>query len=388
MIVVRQQLERAMPWKECSQMSSRLEFVLLALAPGANMTALSRAAGVSRKTGYKWRNQYLEHGVEGLTDRSRRPRSSPKRSSAELEARVVSLHKAYPCWGARKLQALLPEEFATTHPNTIAAILRRNGCGIVPNADVSEPANKRFEHEAPNLLWQMDFKGHIALTGRRSGRCHPLTVLDDHSRFAISLTACAGETGEQVRAALTLAFQMYGLPERMTCDNGPPWGTSGHGTLSRLEIWLLRLGIKVGHSRPFHPQTQGKDERFHRTLKRELLDRFGFNSIDACQSAFDGWRDQYNLIRPHAALGQKPPISRYAASGRPFPALLPAIEYDEGDDVRKVRRHGQLCFKGCDFFVGEGLTGEFVAVRPTNHDGIFTVVFCDREITRLDLTNR
>jgi transposase InsO family protein len=321
-------------------MSSRLEFVSLALAPGANIRALCRGFGISPKTGYKILARFKESGAEGLEDRSRRPHSSPRLSSAELEAQVVALHDTYPCWGPRKLRALLPEGGDKPHPNTIAAILRRNGRRIVPNADATDLAPGRFEHEASNLLWQMDYKGHIALTGRGAGRCHPLTILDDHSRFSISLTACSGETGALVRAALTNAFQKYGLPQRITCDNGPPWGTSGHRTLSRLAVWLIRLGIDVSHSRPFHPQTQGKDERFHRTLKRELLDRFGFNSIDACQSAFNSWRDQYNLIRPHEALGQKPPISRYVPSARPFPAQLPAVEYDEGDDVRKVRQHG------------------------------------------------
>jgi transposase InsO family protein len=366
-------------------MSSRLEFVMLAQQPGSNMRALCDAYGISPKTGYKMLARFKEFGPEGLQDRSRRPHTSPRRSSAELEAQVVALHDAYPCWGPDKLLALLPAELDKPHPNTIAAILRRHGRRVVPNADITQPAKKRFEHEAPNLLWQMDFKGHIALTSQRASRCHPLTILDDHSRFAITLTACVGETGDQVRAAMTQAFKRYGLPERITCDNGPPWGTSGHGTLSRLEVWLMRLGIRVSHSSPFHPQTQGKDERFHRTLKRELLDRFGFNSIEACQDAFNVWRDRYNLIRPHEALGQKPPASRYVASARPFPELLPAIEYDEGDVVRKVRRHGQLHFKGRDFFVGEGLTDEHVAVRPTDEDGVFKVIFCHREICRLSL---
>ena len=369
-------------------MSSRLEFVMLAAAPGANMQSLCRSFGVSRKTGYKWLDLYLKHGEEGLKDRSRRPLSSPRRCNAELEAQVVALHDRYPCWGARKLCALLPEGGAKPHPNTIAAILRRHGRHLIPHVDVADTATKRFEHEAPNLLWQMDFKGHFALTDRRAGRCHPLTVLDDHSRYAVCLTACSGETGDQVQAALMHTFRIYGLPERITCDNGPPWGTSGHGTLSRLEVWLLRCGIRVSHSRPQHPQTQGKDERFHRTLKRELLDRSGFNSIQACQDAFNGWRDQYNLIRPHEALGQRPPVSRYTASARALPAQLPTVEYDDGDDVRKVRRHGQLHFKGRDYFVGEGLTGEFVAIRPTAEDGVFTVVFCDREVSRIDLADR
>lgn len=369
-------------------MSSRIEFVLLAAAPGANMTALCRSFGISRKTGYKLRDRYLELGEEGLRDKSRRPASSPNKTNAELEAQVVALHDAYPCWGARKLRALLPDGLDKPHPNTIAAILRRNGRQLVPHQDVAVGARKRFEHEAPNLLWQMDFKGHFALTDRRAGRCHPLTVLDDHSRFAVCLVACSGEDGKQVQTALTGTFRKYGLPERITCDNGPPWGTSGHDTLSRLKVWLMRLGIRVGHSRPYHPQTQGKDERFHRTLKRELLERAGFNSIEACQSAFNGWRDQYNLVRPHEALGQKPPVTRYARSARPFPEQLPPIEYDDSDDVRKVRQHGQLSFKGRDYFLGEGLTGELVAIRPSEKDGIYRVIFCDQEISQIELTNR
>ena len=373
-----------MPWKVNSQMSSRLEFAMLAAMPNTDMQALCRSFGVSRKTGYKWRNLYLKHGMEGLSDRSRRPLSMPRRCSTDLEEKVLALHDTYPCWGARKLRALLPDEIAP-HPNTIAAILRRHGRKLVPQADQTSPAKKRFEHEAPNELWQMDFKGHFALTDPRASRCHPLTVLDDHSRFAVVLTACSGETGDEVKAALTQAFRLYGLPERITCDNGPPWGTSGHETISRLEAWLIRLGVRVSHSRPYHPQTQGKDERFHRTIKRDLLARFGFNSIPAWQVAFDGWREQYNLIRPHEALGQKPPISRYHPSARAFPDQLPIVEYDDADIVRQVRRHGQLAFKGHDYFVGEGLTGERVAIRPLEEDGIFQVVFCDREVTQIDL---
>ncbi|MFL6673369.1 MAG: IS481 family transposase [Massilia sp.] len=374
-----------MAFKECSRMESRVEFAILAVVPGANMAALCRAFGISRKTGYDARRRYEESGIEGLQERSRRPLSSPNRSSAELEATVVALHDAYPCWGARKLQALLPEGIEKPHPNTIVAILRRNGRQILPQVDATEPARKRFEHEAPNLLWQMDFKGHFALTDQRAGRCHPLTVLDDHSRFSVCLTACSGETGGHVQAALTQAFHKYGLPERITCDNGSPWGTARQDGLTRVEVWLTRLGIKVSHSRPYHPQTQGKDERFHRTLKRELLNRFGFHSIEACQTAFDRWRDQYNLIRPHEALDLKAPITRYAASGRPFPAKLPPVEYDPADEVRKVRGSGQMLFKKREFFIGEGLSGEWVAVRSTPVDGIFTVFFCDREVRDIDL---
>lgn len=368
-------------------MSSRLEFVMLAQSPGAKMSELCTRFEISRKTGYKLLERFREHGEQGLTDRSRRPLSSPNRSSADLEAQVLALHDAYPCWGGRKLAALLPDGMAKPHHNTIDAILRRHGRQVVPQSDVREPATKRFEHAAPNLLWQMDFKGHFALTDNSAGRCHPLTVLDDHSRFAVSLTACAGETGAQVQAALAEAFRLYGLPERITCDNGAPWGTAGHGTLSKLAVWLIRIGIRVSHSSPHHPQTQGKDERFHRTLKRELIERTGFNSLETCQAAFDRWRDQYNLVRPHQALGQKPPISRYAPSARHFPVQLPQIEYDDGDIVRKVKGCGQINFKGRVHFVGEGLLGQTVALRPADQDGVYKVMFCHHEVNRLDLTS-
>jgi transposase InsO family protein len=366
-------------------MSSRLEFVMLARAPGANVRALCRAHGISPKTAYKLLRRFEESGIEGLQDRSRRPRTSPNRTASDLEAQVLALHEAYPYWGAGKLRALLPEGAPRPHHNTIAAILKRHGRQIVGATDSSTLAPSRFEHEAPNLLWQMDFKGHFALTDARAGRCHPLTVIDDHSRFALCLQAFSCETHENVQAALTQTFRRYGLPQRITCDNGGPWRIAGQDSISRLEAWLIRLGIRVSHSRPYHPQTQGKDERFHRTLKLELIDRTGFNSFAACQAAFDRWRDQYNLIRPHGALGQKPPGTRYAASARPFPEHLPPLEYNEGDSVIKVRKSGQIQFERRSFWIGEGLADQLVALRPSKVDGVYDVFFCDWQVRSVDL---
>lgn len=366
-------------------MSSRLEFVMLALAPGANIRALCRAHGISPKTGYKLLTRFKEFGIEGLQDRSRRPHTSPNRSTPELEAQVVALHDKYPCWGPAKLAALLPEESDRPHPNTVGAILRRHGRQIVGTPIKSDTAPSRFEHEAENLLWQMDFKGNIALTNRNAGRCYPLTVIDDYSRYAVCLAAFSRETSANVKAALTDTFRHYGLPQRITCDNGSVWRVAGTEYLSRLEAWLIRLGIQVSHSRPGHPQTQGKDERFHRTLKRELLDRRGFNSISECQKAFDTWRNEYNLVRPHYALGQKPPYTRYQQSARPFPERLPEIEYEDGDTVGRVRKNGEVYFKKHSIRVGEGLADEMVAFRPTEVDGIYKVYFCHREVLCVDL---
>lgn len=375
-----------MPWKETTLMSTRLEFVLLAQQPGANIAALCRNFGISRKTAYKWLERHRGQGNSGLQDRSRRPHASPASTHATLEAAILALNAEHPYWGARKLRTLLLAEAKPPHHSTIDAVLRRHGRTIL-GAPVrqEEVAPSRFEHAAPNLLWQMDFKGHFALTNARAGRCHPLTILDDHSRYNLCLSACGNEQRSTVQTALQATFERYGLPERMTADNGAPWGTSGRAGLSQLAVWLIRLGIRVGHSRPHHSQTQGKDERFHRTLKLELLQRNGFESLDACQFAFDRWRERYNTVRPHEALQQQTPISRYRASGRAFPSVLPPIEYPSGDTVRKVSDKGEISFQNRRYFIGEGLRTQLVAIKPTTIDDVFEVFFCHKEIRRINL---
>lgn len=378
-----------MTWKEATVMSTRLEFVLLAQRPNANIAALCRGYGISRKTAYKWIERYRLEGEAGLQDQSRKPLSSPTGVCRELEQRILVLNERYPYWGARKLRALLPDDLRLPHHSTIDAILARHGRQVVgAPAKAIAVAPSRFEHPAPNLLWQMDFKGHFPLTDAHAGNCHPLTILDDHSRFNLCLAACGNQWLSTVQGAMTHTFLNYGLPERITTDNGPPWGMSGRAGLSQLEVWWIRLGIRVSHSRPYHPQTQGKDERFHRTLKLELLERRGFHSLAACQSAFDGWRDRYNLVRPHEALGQLPPISRYEVSGRPFPLTLPSIEYEPQDAVRKVSHKGEISYQSRRIFIGEGLQKQIVAVRPATIDGVFDIYFCHHQIRQIDLRDK
>jgi transposase InsO family protein len=364
-------------------MSTRLEVVLLALRPDANIAALCRAFGISRRTAYKWLERYRLEGKDGLQDQSRRPHASPASSPAELETQVLDLNTRYPCWGARKLRSLLPASFNPPHHSTIEAILRRHGRQVMGAPIRQDEAPLRFEHPAPNLLWQIDFKGHFALTDRAAGRCHPLTILDDHSRFSLCLAACGNELRGTVQEAMTATFARYGLPERITADNGPPWGMTGCVGLTQLEVWLIRLGIRIGHSRAYHPQTQGKDERFHRTLKLELLERQGFHSLAACQVAFNVWRECYNLVRPHQALGQKPPVSRYRPSGRSLPAVLPAVEYPSSDIVRTVGNKGDISYQSERYFVGQGLKAQLVALKPTDTDGVLDVYFCHHLIRQI-----
>ena len=258
-----------MPWTVCDAMSQRREFVALAGAEGANMSELCRRFGISRRVGYKWRGRYEAHGEAGLADRSRRPRRSPGQTPEALEARVLELREAHPAWGGRKLRRRLLDlgEAAAPAPSTITEILRRNGRLDEAEAD-KHTAFTRFEHKAPNDLWQMDFKGHFAT---EAGRCHALTVLDDHSRYALELGACANERTETVQARLTSAFRRYGLPWRMLMDNGSPWGNSLEDRYTPLTVWLLRLGVAISHGKPYHPQTQGKDAHLQHPLAAQEL---------------------------------------------------------------------------------------------------------------------
>src|SRR4051794_11186408 len=283
-----------MPWWEVSAMSLRAEFVALAERDGANRRALCRRFGISPTTGYKWLMRHQRAGPDGLVDRSRRPHHSPSRTPAEVEALVVAERDAHPAWGGRKIAARLEhQQRVLLQASTVTDILRRHDRLTVSAR--AERAWQRFERSVPNQLWQMDFKGHLPLA-QGHGRLHPLTVLDDHSRYAISLEACADELGRTVQQRLTMAFRRYGLPDQMLMDNGGSWASRPHAThaYTPFSVWLLRLGVRVSHGRAHPPQTQGKEERFHRTLKAEVLQRPPFESLAQAQQTFDRWRAVYN----------------------------------------------------------------------------------------------
>ena len=373
-----------MPWTEVSVMSQRLEFVSLAQREGNNMRELCRRFGVSPSTGYKWLRRFSDGGAAAMVDQPRRPHHSPQRTPLEVEQVVLAVRDAHPAWGARKLRAWL---LARSHehlpsPSTITAILQRQG-RTDPMEGRKHKTWQRFERQAPNQLWQMDFKGHFPLS---TGRCHPLTVLDDHSRFALGLEACPDETAKTVQQRLTTIFRCYGLPERMVMDNGSPWGSDEDHHYTPLTVWLLRLGIAVSHGRPYHPQTQGKDERFHRTLKAEVLQGRTFVDLTQCQRTFDPWRTLYNLERPHEALGMAVPASRYQVSSRSFPETLPPVEYGPDDLVRRAGDRGRISVFGQDFKVGRAFKGLPVALRPTADDGTFNVFFMTYNIAQINLS--
>lgn len=373
-----------MPWQEVSTMSLRRELVVLAEQEGANVRELCRRFGVSAKTAYKWIGRYRAEGRAGLVDRPRRPHISPGRTARGLEQAVLALRDKNPCWGARKLRGQLRDMgwAELPAPSTVHEILVRHG-RIDALESMKHKPWQRFEHAAPNALWQMDFKGHF-LIGMQ--RCHPLTVLDDHSRFNLCLQACPNQQGLTVQEHLTASFRRYGLPQRLLVDNGAPWGDTWDSPYTPLVAWLIRLGIAVTHSRPYHPQTLGKDERFHRTLKAEVLCNT-FADFPSLQRRFDQWRNTYNFERPHEALGMQTPASRYVASARSFPEALPAPEYAPGDIVRRVQHKGFFSYRGRSFRISKAFAGYPIGLRPTATEGVMDVFFCHQKVAQIDLAD-
>lgn len=375
-----------MPWKEVNLVSLRKEFIQLASQEDVCMNLLCHRFGISTKTGYKWLHRYQSEGIEALQDLSRRPHHSPNRSAPEIEEAIVHLRKAHPAWGARKLRRRLETIHGGYWPSvsTITSILHRHGF-INPSESTKHKAWQRFEATASNDLWQMDFKGHFPIG---TEPCHPLTILDDHSRFNLGLYACLNQTRDTVQQHLTAVFRRYGLPACIITDNGMPWGAPDCESYTGLNVWLMRLGVLVSHSRPKHPQTMGKDERFHRTLKAEAITGYYFNTFMDCQQHFDRWRRVYNLERPHDALGGNVPASRYQVSQRTFPESLPAIEYESDMLIRKVHDKGEIYFRSRMIRIGKAFRGLPVVVKPTQKDGVFDVYFIHSKISEFNLNDK
>jgi transposase InsO family protein len=368
-----------MPWKAASMSDIRLVFVHHVLTLHTPIAAACRQFSISRKTGYKWLSRYRRDSAQPLTDRSRRPRSSPRRTSANLEAEVLQVRQQFG-WGPRKIRAFLIQQKGLALPSvrTVANILTRHGCiatPAVPQLDL-----QCFERPRPNQLWQCDFKGPLEIARQD---IHPFTILDDHSRFLLAIRPCLDLTMATAFTVLWETFAEVGLPESILCDNA--FGTTFEvpKTISWFESQLIRLDIRPIHGRPYHPQTQGKVERVHGTFEAELYPRVRRDSLSHFAADADHWRRAvYNTLRPHEALGDMPPVSRYRPSPRRRPDRIPDVVYPAGAVLRKVSTSGDICWRRFRILAGRGLVGQWVRVEEQDQE--VAVYFGWKKIRSLD----
>lgn len=369
-----------MPWKTESVMEQRLSFVIEARRPEANISELSRRYGVSRETGYKWLKRYQEAGtIAGLEDRSRRPHHSPRKTNEIAEQQVLGVRDEKG-WGAEKIQYVVAKAGVGLPAITIHRILKRNG--RIEAKSSGRLAARRFAREHCNELAQMDFKGDYRLA--TGGKCFPLSLIDDCSRYLLGLWPLPGTHAKGVQEVLKPHFQEVGVPAEMLMDHGSTWyaNMNRHG-LTWLSIWLIKQGIKLKYSGVHHPQTQGKVERFHRTLKERTKHRGEPTTMSEWETWAKEVRQEYNEQRPHQALGMKTPAEVYTTENlRPYQEHPPEWEYS-GGDVRKLDNEGGFSKYGRWYFVCEALAKE--RVRVDEFDGRLTVTFRHLTIREINL---
>lgn len=364
-----------MPWSAPRVIDLRTAFVHAVRTAKRPLAVACREFRISRKTGYKWLARF--DAQQTLGDRSRKPMHSPRRSSEALENAVLAVREQFG-WGPRKIVAHLRNQNLPHPPvRTAAAILRRHGRVAAP-APPEPDELQRFERPQPNQLWQIDFKGYVEVARRK---VFPLTVLDDHSRFLLAIPCGHNVTMARAWDDLWNVFGEYGLPDAILCDNA--FGTWGPG-ISWFEARMMRLGIRVAHGRPYHPQTQGKVERFHGTLEAEIFPRLPRDTLEGFQTGLDQWRRHvYNAIRPHEALGDVAPVTRWRPCERRRPLQLPAVEYSENAVLRRVGSVGDVRWRGAKLLAGNGLVGEFVRIEETdNLINLWYGSHCIRQIPR------
>lgn len=368
----------SVPWERRTVERQREEFVQAA-RQRRNFSALCREYAISRKTGYKW----VARGAAGepLTDRSRRPRKSGNKISPDLEQEILALRTENPGWGAKTIHSVLERQGQTGLPciKTVNNVLKRNGC-ILEEESLKRQPYLRFEKEHCNDLWQTDFKGEFLM--QDGAYCYPLDILDDHSRFVLKI-APHTDTRNVVIPVFTQAFREFGLPDAILSDNVAQFAGFKRG-YTQFERWLMDLGILPIHGRIKHPQTQGKIERFHRTMKSELLKHTAIQDIDDAKCKLDLWRHKYNFQRPHEALGMRCPGEVYTPSTRQLPHKIPAVDYSGSYHVIKVNSWGYVRFDRYQVYLSETMIGAMIEFRPSPDGSSFAACYRNFKIAEFD----
>lgn len=374
-----------MPWEERTANQMRKEFVERVLAQEKSKSSLCREYGISRPTGDKWIARYL--AGESLEDQNRAPHGIPGKTPDETEKLILAYRQEHPAIGATKIRKILENKGYTQLPSTrtVNNILKRNGM-ITREASLAATPIQRFEKGSPNEMWQGDYKGHFAM--KNNQRCHPLNIIDDCTRFNLCCEAQRGETFEEIKPVMVRLFREYGLPFSFLCDNGNPWGTAQSTGFTRFEVWLMEIGILTLHGRIIHPQTQGKEESFNRSMTRELLKHTVIEDFPDAQQKFDTYREFYNYERPHHALNLETPGKKYVKSSKAYPEEISLWEYPEGCQIRKVKETGYFTWNGQGYFLSEAFGGKEIAVRPSHIEGCISLFFRQFHIGRINVEKR
>ena len=377
-----------MPWKECSVMDERLRFVAR-LLEGEMMTEVCREFGISRKTGYKIFDRYKEHGLEALSDRSRRPVRYANQLPAQIESLIVSLKQDKPHWGARKIRELLVRrldgDIRVPAKSTIHAMLHRHGL-VKP---IGRPRHRATgtplsTGAAPNELWCADFKGEFKLGNGQY--CYPLTVTDHASRYLLLCEALESTREDLAVTAFEQLFRERGLPGAIRSDNGVPFASpNALFNLSKLAVWWLRLGIAIERIKPGHPQQNGRHERMHLTLKKEATRPASMNSLQQ-QARFDAFIQEFNTERPHEALAMKCPAEVYSPSLRPYDGL-PQLSYPLHDREVLVTACGRICMHRKRVNISTVLAGQSLGIKEVD-EGIWIVSFMQYDLGYIDLEQK
>jgi len=374
-----------MPWEERTVRMSRETFVAEVKAGEKSKSQICREYGITRRTGDKWLKR--DESGEGLEDRSKAPFHVANKTPPEKESKILAVREAHPAWGPRKIRQFLANKGETDLPakSTIGNILSRSGC-VSEAASKAATPYKRFQRESSNELWQADFKGHFGM--KDGNRCYPLTVLDDYSRFSLCIDAKENERRTGVMQSFERLFSENGLPDALLCDNGNPWGNSQATGYTLFEVWLMEYGVLPIHGRIMHPQTQGKEERFHRTMKAELLNLTEIENMAHAQMCFNAFRNCYNHERPHEALSMGVPATFYCPGKRGKPERITAWEYPNGHVLRKVKSTGYFNFGSQGYFLSEAFADKTIAVRESSLENCINVYFRGFRIGRINVKER
>lgn len=373
-----------MPWNQTSPMDQRTQFIADYLRQTFSISELCAHYSISRKTGYKWIDRYLTQGPAGLDEHSRRPRSCPRETPEHVVEALLEARRRHPSWGAKKLLTIVSKrhlDWPWPHRATIYDILKRHGLVATKKRRraIGHPGKPNTRIDSPNQVWCADFKGQFK-TGDGI-YCYPLTVTDGYSRFLLGCQSLHATAVAEARPVFTRLFKEFGLPERIRTDNGVPFATVSLARLSTLSAWWVRLGILPELIEPGKPQQNGRHERMHRTLKAETT-RPPAANLTAQQRKFNRFRQEFNHERPHEALDQNTPGSYYAASPRPMPDKLPALEYPDRFEVRYVSANGGIRWNHDWVNVSVCCAGEYVGLEEID-DGVWNVYFGPLKLGRL-----